>query len=85
MFSESSVRKYHALNVLIENRFGTMHNAMQIIPDKKRNAPRRTVQLSGSSQVIGQFSLLQCKGMPGSAALHISCNQASKCVEENCY
>ena len=44
--SESATRKYHALNVLIENRFGTMHNAMQIIPNKKRKAPRRTVQLS---------------------------------------
>ena len=60
-----------------------MHNAMQIIPDKKRKASRRTVQLSGSSQVIGKFSLLQCKGVSGSAALHIFCNQASKCVEEN--
>ena len=48
------------------------------IPDKKRNAPLRTVQLSGRSQVIGRFSLYQCKGMPGTAALHVICNQASK-------
>ena len=48
------------------------------IPDKKRNAPRRTVQLSGKSQVIGQFSLYQCKGMPVTAASHVFCNQASK-------
>ena len=48
------------------------------IPDKKRNAPLKTVQLSGRSQVIGQFSLYQCKGMSGTAALHIFCNQASK-------
>ena len=48
------------------------------IPDKKRNAPLRTIQLSGRSQVIGQFSLYQCKGMPGTAALHVFCNQASK-------
>ena len=48
------------------------------IPDKKRNAPLRTVLLSGRSQVIGQFSLYQCKGMPGTAASHILCNQASK-------
>ena len=56
---------------------------MTHIPDKKRNSARRTLQLSGRSQVIGQFSLYQCKGMSGTAALHIFCNQASKCVEEN--
>ena len=50
---------------------------MQCIPDKKRNAPLRTVQLSGRSQVIGQFSLYQCKGMSGTDALHVFCNQAS--------
>ena len=33
------------------------------IPDKKRNAPLRTVQLPGRSQWICQFSLYQCKGM----------------------
>ena len=48
------------------------------ITDKKRNAPLRTVQLSGRSQVIGQFSLYQCKGMSGTAALHFFCNLASK-------
>ena len=50
------------------------------IPGKKRNAPLRTVQLSGRSQVIGQFSLYQCKGMSGTvyAASHIFCNLASK-------
>ena len=48
------------------------------IPDKKRNAPLRTNQLSGKSQVIGQFSLYQCKGMPGTAASHVFCNLASK-------
>ena len=41
------------------------------IPDKKKNTPLRTVQLSGRSQVIGQFSLYQCKDMPGTAALHV--------------
>ena len=48
------------------------------IPDKKRNAPLRTVQLSGRSQVIGQFSLYQCKGISGTAASHVFCNLASK-------
>ena len=48
------------------------------IPNKKRNAPLRTVHLSGISQVIGQFSLYQCKGMSGTAASHVFCNQASK-------
>ena len=47
------------------------------IPDKK-NAPLRTVQLSGISQVIGQFSLYQCKGMSVTAASHVFCKQASK-------
>ena len=48
------------------------------IPDKKRNAPGRTVQISGRSQVVGQFNFYWCKGMSGTAALHIFCNQASK-------
>ena len=48
------------------------------IPDKKRNAPLRTAQLSGRPQVIGQFSLYQCKGMSGTAASHVFCNLASK-------
>ena len=33
---------------------------------------------SGRSQVIGQISLYQCKGMSGTAVLHVFCNQASK-------
>ena len=45
---------------------------------QKRNAPLKTVQLSGISQVIGRFSLYQCKGTPGTAASHIVDNQASK-------
>ena len=53
-------------------------NSYVHIPDKKRNALLRTIQLSGISQVIGQFSLYQCKGMSGTAALHVFCNQASK-------
>ena len=48
------------------------------IPDKKRNAPLRTAQLSGKSRVIGQFRLYQCKGIPVTAASHFFCNQASK-------
>ena len=32
--------------------------------------------------MIGQFSLYQCKGVPGTAALHIFCNQVSKYVED---
>ena len=51
---------------------------MRYIPDEKRNAPLITVQLSGRSLGIGQFSLYQCKGMSGTAALHVFCNQASK-------
>ena len=48
------------------------------IPDKIRNATRRTDQLSKRSQVMGQFRLYRCKGMSGTAALYIVCNQASK-------
>ena len=50
------------------------------IPNKQRNAPLWTVHLSGRSQVIGQFSLNQFKGMSGTAASHVFCNQASKIV-----
>ena len=50
----------------------------QNIPDKIRNATRRNDQLSGRSQVMGQFRLYRRKGMSGTAALHIVCNQASK-------
>ena len=48
------------------------------IPDKKRNAPLRTDQLSGRSQVIGQLSLYQGKGMSCTAESHVFCNLASK-------
>ena len=48
------------------------------IPDKIRNATRITDQLSGRPQAMGQFRLYRCKGMSGTAALHIVCNQASK-------
>ena len=45
---------------------------------KKRNAPLIKVRLSGRSQVIGYFSLYQCKGKSGTAAPQVLCNQASK-------
>ena len=48
------------------------------IPDKIRNAARRTGQLSGRSQLMGQFRLYRCKCRPGTAALNIICNLASK-------
>ena len=48
------------------------------IPDKIRNATRRTDQLSGRSQVMGELRLYRCKGISGTASLHIVCNQASK-------
>ena len=54
-----------------------MENFDLIYPTKK-NAPLRTVQLSGKPQVIGKFSLYQCKGMSLTAALRVFCNQASK-------
>ena len=44
------------------------------IPDIKRI----TVQLPVRSQEICQFCLYWCKGMSGTAALHIVYNQASK-------
>ena len=46
----------------------SMFRGTLIIPDKKRNASLRTFQLSGISQLIGQFSLYQFKGMQGTAA-----------------
>ena len=36
---------------------------LNYIPDKIRNATRRTDQLSGRSQVMGQFRLYRCKGV----------------------
>ena len=57
---------------IISNKHHVNH-----IPDKKRNAPLRTVQLSGKSQVIGKFSLYQCNGMSVTAVSHVFCNQAS--------
>ena len=38
-----------------------------IYTNKRRNTARRPVQLPGRSQVKCQFSLYQCKGMPGTA------------------
>ena len=58
-------------------------NVNEYIPDKKRNAPLRTVQLSGKSQVIDQFSLYQCKGMSVTAASHIFAIRRRNCVKEN--
>ena len=48
------------------------------IPDKIRNATRITDQLAGRPQAMGHFRLYRCKGISGTAALHIVCNQASK-------
>ena len=48
------------------------------IPNKKRNAPLRTVQVPGKSLGIGHFSLYQCKGMLSAAASYVFCNLASK-------
>ena len=45
---------------------------------QKKTAPRITVQLPGRSQEICQFCLYWCKGMSGTAALHIVYNQSSK-------
>ena len=53
------------------------------IPNKKRNVPLRAVQPSGRSQVINQFSLYQCKGMSGTAALHVYAIKLGTCVKEN--
>ena len=60
------------------NNQNTLKAFVVNIPDKKRNAPLRTVQLPGRSQGIGQFSLYQCKGMSSTAASHVFCNLASK-------
>ena len=69
----------HYLETLILDYIVDIYiNNGDIIPDKIRNATRRTDQLSGRSQVMGQFSLYRCKGMSCTAALHIVCNQASK-------
>ena len=55
-----------------------MNTMVIYISNKKRNAPRRTVQLSGRLQVMCQFSLYRSKGMSGIAAIHTVDNQASK-------
>ena len=44
---------------------------IQLIYPTKRNATRRTNQLSGRSQVMDQFHFYRCKGMSVTAALHI--------------
>ena len=51
---------------------------IQIYLTKIKTAPLRFVPLSGRSQGKYQFSLYHCKGMPGTAAVHIFYNQASK-------
>ena len=53
------------------------------IRDKKRKAPRRTVQLLGRSLVIGQFRLYWCKVMPNTAAFHTFVIRCQKRVKEN--
>ena len=61
------------ININLQLLFNTL-----FIPDKIRNATRITDQLSERSQVMGQFRLYQYKGMSGTVALHIVCNQVSK-------
>ena len=53
------------------------------IPNKKRNAPHRTVQLPGKSQVIGQFRLYGAKVCQ--VLLHYTpfAIRHQKCVKEN--
>ena len=70
------IDKYSAANSWYFN--GKKPIYVYIYLTKKENAPLRTVKLSGRSQVIGMFSLYQCKGMPGTAASHIFCNLVSK-------
>ena len=53
---------------------GVKVTILTIYTRQKRKAPLRNVQLSGRSQVIGQFSLYQCKCMSSTTALHIFCN-----------
>ena len=54
------------------------------MPDKIRNATRRTDQLSGRSQVIFQFRLYRCEGMSATTAFFISfATRRQKCVHEN--
>ena len=51
---------------------------------QKSNAAHRTVQISGRSHAIGSFGLYRCKGILGTAALHIFCNQVSKMCKRKC-
>ena len=64
MNSDVCITNYH---LLIEAHTHDVYVEMclnnQTIPNKKRNAPLRNVPLSGRSQVIGQFSLYDCKGI----------------------
>ena len=46
-------------DVILYARSSYYHN--MFIPDKKRNTPLRTVQLSGRSQVIGQLVYISAK------------------------
>ena len=55
---------------------------MVTIPDKKRNAPLRTLRLSGRSHVIDQFILYQCKGMSGTAASREFGTRRQNCIKE---
>ena len=63
---------------MVKNKTTCIQLHCFIIPDKILNSTRRTDKLSGKSQVMGQFRLKRCKGMSGTAALYIVCNQASK-------
>ena len=45
------------------------------IPDKKRNAPRRTNQFSGRSQMVDQSPLYRSRGMSVTESLDIFRNQ----------
>ena len=57
------------------------NNMDKLYTRQKRNAPRRTDQLSERSQMMDKFRVYRCKGMSGTAALHIFCDKVSKCVK----
>ena len=59
------------------------YNTTLNIPDKKRNTPGRTVQLSGRSRVIGQFSYISGKVCQVLLRYTSFVTKRQKCDKEN--
>ena len=57
---------------------------LEYIPDKKETHHIELFNSQEDHKGLASLVYISAKVMSGTAVLHVFCNQASKCVEENC-